>query len=129
MMYHEPIDMITRMISVPLDTQSPCRHSASRPYGFSIVSLLTVGATGAGGAAGAAAGAAGSAGAGMAAGAAWSAGGAFCASACAKLDAGTASPATSITATAAAWRRMKWTIFDLLVEDEANAGRAGGMAR
>ena len=39
MMYHEPIDMMTRMISVPLETKSPCFQRASRPYGFSIVSF------------------------------------------------------------------------------------------
>jgi hypothetical protein len=31
MMYQLPIDMITRMISVPLETKSPWRQSASRP--------------------------------------------------------------------------------------------------
>src|SRR5688572_10322525 len=35
MMYHVPIDMITRMTSVAFATQSLPRHSASRPYGFS----------------------------------------------------------------------------------------------
>ena len=95
--------MITRMISVPLETQSPWRHSASRPYGFSTVSLVTVGT----GAAGTAAGAAGAA-----AGAGASAAAAFGASACAKVDAGAASPATvRITARTAAWRRMKRTIL------------------
>src|SRR4029453_9964659 len=39
MMYQLPIDMMTRMISVPLETKSPCFHSASRPYGFSITSF------------------------------------------------------------------------------------------
>ena len=31
MMYQLPIDMITRMMSVPRDTKSPCDQSASRP--------------------------------------------------------------------------------------------------
>jgi len=31
MMYQEPMDMITRMISVPLETKSPCFQRASRP--------------------------------------------------------------------------------------------------
>ena len=39
MMYQLPIDMMTRMISVPLATQSPPRHSASRPYGLSTTSV------------------------------------------------------------------------------------------
>src|SRR5688572_32805447 len=39
MMYQLPIDMMMRMISVPLDTKSPCFQRASRPYGFSMVSL------------------------------------------------------------------------------------------
>src|SRR6476659_8353375 len=39
MMYQEPIDMITRMISVPLDTKSPPFQSASRPYGLSMTSF------------------------------------------------------------------------------------------
>ena len=30
-MYQEPIDMMTRMINVPLATKSPCFHSASMP--------------------------------------------------------------------------------------------------
>ena len=116
MMYQDPIDMITRMISVPLATQSPCFQSASRPYGLSIVSLVTIGAIGT------AAGAAGAAGA--AAGAGASAGAALGASACAKVGAGAASPATaSITVRTAAWRRMKRTICCLLVEDETNADR------
>src|SRR5436853_444814 len=46
-MYQLPMLMITRMISVPLATKSPCAHSADRPYGLSIVSLVVV-ATGAG---------------------------------------------------------------------------------
>ena len=46
-MYQLPMLMITRMISVPLATKSPCAHSADSPYGLSIVSLVVV-ATGAG---------------------------------------------------------------------------------
>ena len=72
MMYQLPIDMIARMISVPLATQSLPRHSASRPYGFSTISVPfapLVFAAGAVVAAGTAAGAA--AGAGVAAGAGW----------------------------------------------------------
>src|SRR3954471_5359745 len=42
MMYHEPIDMMMRMISVPRDTKSPCFHRASRPYGFSTTSFCVV---------------------------------------------------------------------------------------
>src|ERR1700682_6090687 len=41
MMCHEPTDMMTRMISVPRETKSPCFHNASRPYGFSMTSFCT----------------------------------------------------------------------------------------
>src|SRR5258706_9872955 len=47
-MYQLPMDMTTRMMSVPLATKSPCAHSADRPYGLSTVSLVVV-ATGGGG--------------------------------------------------------------------------------
>src|SRR5271170_2478181 len=68
MMYQLPIDMIARMISVPLAMKSPPFHSASSPYGFSTVSCSGApGATAAG--AGAAASAAGGAAGGAAAGA------------------------------------------------------------
>jgi hypothetical protein len=49
MMYQEPIDMITRMIRVPLETKSPCFQRASRPYGFSMVSFSLEAWGGAGG--------------------------------------------------------------------------------
>src|SRR3978361_2323205 len=39
MMYQLPIDMISMMIRLNLAIQPPSRHSAPRPYGFSIVSL------------------------------------------------------------------------------------------
>src|SRR5437764_997834 len=38
-MYQVPIDMMIRMISVPRAMKSPCFHSASMPYGFSITSV------------------------------------------------------------------------------------------
>src|SRR4051812_49993290 len=38
-MYQVPIDMSTRMMSVPLETKSPSFHTASRPYGFSTVTF------------------------------------------------------------------------------------------
>src|SRR3990167_2948393 len=48
MMYQLPIDMMTRMISVPRATKSPPFQSASRPYGLSTASLVIAGgATGA----------------------------------------------------------------------------------
>src|SRR5471030_3052211 len=55
MMYHEPIDMIDRMIRVPRDTKPPF-HTAEKPNGFSTSSVLAAGAAAAS-AAGAAAGA------------------------------------------------------------------------
>src|SRR3954464_15870192 len=61
MMYHEPMDISDRMISVPLETKSPSFHSASIPYGLATASF-SPGAT-AGLASGAAAGAASAAGA------------------------------------------------------------------
>src|SRR5258705_11207372 len=39
-MYHAPMDMITRMMSVPRETKSLPFHRASRPYGFSTNSLV-----------------------------------------------------------------------------------------
>jgi len=45
MMYHEPIDMMIRMISVPRETKSPCFQRASRPYGFSTTSFWTPAST------------------------------------------------------------------------------------
>src|SRR5258708_13545693 len=49
MMYQLPIDMITRMMSVPRDTKSPWDQSASRPYGFATISCSGPAATGGGG--------------------------------------------------------------------------------
>src|SRR5258708_27958429 len=46
--YQEPIDMMTRMINVPLATKSPCFHSASSPYGFSMTSVAGAATGGAG---------------------------------------------------------------------------------
>src|SRR6476620_5164093 len=40
MMYQLPIDMMTRMPSVMRATRSPPFHSASRPYGFSMTSVV-----------------------------------------------------------------------------------------
>src|SRR5690349_5568416 len=57
MTYQLPIDMMTRMPSVIRATRSPPFHSASRPYGFSMISVVLAGAF-----AGAAAGATGAAG-------------------------------------------------------------------
>src|ERR1700674_93706 len=51
MMYQLPIDMITRMMSVPRATKSPPFHSASSPYGLATVSFATGGGTGVGAAA------------------------------------------------------------------------------
>src|SRR5690349_16197646 len=65
MMYQLPIDMITRMMSVPRETKSPPFQRASRPYGFSTTSLSAAGGGGCG--VGAAALAASGAGAGAAA--------------------------------------------------------------
>jgi hypothetical protein len=48
-MYQLPMLMITRMISVPLATKSPCAHSADSPYGLSMVSLLVEAVGGAAG--------------------------------------------------------------------------------
>src|SRR5260221_9311135 len=52
-MYQEPIDMMTRMMSVPRETKSPGFHRASMPYGFSttvrgLPSSLAWGTAGAG---------------------------------------------------------------------------------
>src|SRR4029079_11001343 len=40
MMYQLPIDMMTRMPSVMRATRSPPFHNASRPYGFSMTSVV-----------------------------------------------------------------------------------------
>jgi len=40
MMYQLPIDMMTRMPSVMRATRSPPFQSASRPYGFSTISVV-----------------------------------------------------------------------------------------
>src|SRR4051812_50073166 len=55
--YQLPIDMMTRMPSVIRATRSPPFHNASRPYGFSMISVVFSPSFAAG--AGAAAGAAG----------------------------------------------------------------------
>ena len=49
-MYQVPIDMMTRIASVALETKSPCSNIAWMPYGFSTVSFATTGAGGATGA-------------------------------------------------------------------------------
>src|SRR5258705_9465296 len=48
MMYQLPIDMITRMMSVPRETKSPCDQSASRPYGLATTSWSGPAAAGGG---------------------------------------------------------------------------------
>src|SRR5438067_10150581 len=48
MMYQLPIDMMTRMAMVPLETRSPPCHTACRPYGFSTSSVVRVAPAGAG---------------------------------------------------------------------------------
>src|SRR4029079_6705666 len=73
MMYQLPIDMMTRMPSVMRATRSPPFHNASRPYGFSMISVVfsptlagaagTAGGAGTAGAVAAAASGAGAAGA------------------------------------------------------------------
>src|SRR5688572_16640255 len=115
MMYQLPMDMITRMISVPLDTKSPCFHRASSPYGFSITSLAGSPAPGGGvGAFGASAGA-GVAAAGAGAVWAWAgwAGAWARASVGATNNAAAGAHATS-AATSNAGRRLMRFIVDLL---------------
>src|SRR5262245_32293928 len=46
MMYQLPIDMMIRMMNVPLVTKSPVLHIASMPYGFSTDSFSVVAAGG-----------------------------------------------------------------------------------
>src|SRR5882672_2300934 len=49
MMYQLPIDMITRMMSVPRETKSPWDQSASSPYGLATTSWSGPAAPGGGG--------------------------------------------------------------------------------
>src|SRR4029453_11898556 len=101
MMYQLPIDMMTRIPSVIRATMSPPFHSASRPYGFSISSVVFVGAAGA-------------AGGGGAAGVAVAAGAAGCAWACAVC--GTAIKAEARDRTAA--RAANRVILNMLSPDD-----------
>src|SRR5258707_8771059 len=106
MMYQLPIDMMTRMIKVALETKSPPFHSASRPYGLSMTSVARAGA------AGAAAGTAGGGGetAEGAAGAAGAAVGAVAGCDCAWAACGTAISSGAISRAASAARRFIFNI-------------------
>ena len=106
MMYQLPIDMMTRIASVVLATQSPPFQRASRPYGLSTIS---------GAALAVAAGAAAATGAGAAAGAAGAAGAAAGAGVCASAAGATMAAGVANSRTAASVARR--VIFSMMSPD------------